>query len=194
MARPQTKIKMNGIIPIENITGLIYLVRGKKVMLDQNLAVLYGVETKRLKEQVRRNIERFPEDFMFELSKKEYENLRSQIATSSWGGTRYAPMAFTEHGVLMISSVLKSDKAIQVNIQIMRAFTKLRHLILDNVELRREIENLRADTDGKFRIIFETLDQLLTVESKPRKKIGFTVKEKQARYRKQGNRKNEGNA
>ena len=90
---------MNGIIPIENITGLIYLIRGKKVMLDQNLAVLYGVETKRLKEQVRRNIERFPEDFMFELSKKEYENLRSQFATSSWGGTRYAPMAFTEHGV-----------------------------------------------------------------------------------------------
>jgi hypothetical protein len=105
---------MNGIIPIENITGLIYLIRGKKVMLDQNLAVLYGVETKRLKEQVRRNIERFPEDFMFELSKKEYENLRSQFATSSWGGTRYAPMAFTEHGVLMISSVLKSDRALIV--------------------------------------------------------------------------------
>ena len=185
---------MNGIIPIENITGLIYLIRGKKVMLDQNLAVLYGVETKRLKEQVKRNIERFPEDFMFELSKKEYENLRSQFATSSWGGTRYAPMAFTEHGVLMISSVLKSDKAIQVNIQIMRAFTKLRHLILDNVELRREIENLRADTDGKFRIIFETLDQLLTVESKPKKKIGFTVKEKKARYGKHGNRQNDSKA
>jgi hypothetical protein len=181
---------MNGIIAIENITGLIYLIRGKKVMLDQNLAVLYGVETKRLKEQVRRNIERFPKDFMFELSKNEYENLRTQIATSSWGGTRYAPMAFTEHGVLMISSVLRSDKAIQVNIQIMRAFTKLRHLILDNVELRREIENLRADTDGKFRIIFETLDQLLTVESKPKKKIGFTVKEKKARYGKHGNRQN----
>jgi hypothetical protein len=183
---------MNGIIPIENITGLIYLIRGKKVMLDQDLAVLYGVETRRLKEQVRRNIERFPEDFMFELSKKEYENLRSQFATSSWGGTRYAPMAFTEHGVLMISSVLKSDKAIQINIQIVRAFTKLRHLILDNVELRREIENLRADTDGKFRIIFETLDQLLTVESKTRKKIGFTVKEKKARYGKHGNRHNDG--
>jgi len=182
---------MNGIIPIENITGLIYLIRGKKVMLDQNLAVLYGVETKRLKEQVKRNIDRFPEDFMFKLSKKEYENLRSQFATSSWGGTRYAPMAFTEHGVLMISSVLKSDKAIQVNIQIMRAFTKLRHLILDNVELRREIENLRADTNGKFRIIFETLDQLLTVESKPKKKIGFTVKEKKARYGKHGNRQND---
>jgi len=182
---------MNGIIPIENITGLIYLIRGKKVMLDQNLAVLYGVETKRLKEQVKRNIDRFPEDFMFKLSKKEYENLRSQFATSSWGGTRYAPMAFTEHGVLMISSVLKSDKAIQVNIQIIRAFTKLRHLILDNVELRREIENLRADTNGKFRIIFETLDQLLTVESKPKKKIGFTVKEKKARYGKHGNRQND---
>ena len=103
-------------------------------------------------------------------------------------------MAFTEHGVLMISSVLKSDKAIQVNIQIMRAFTKLRHLILDNVELRREIENLRADTDGKFRIIFETLDQLLTLESKAKKKIGFTVKEKKARYGKHGNRKNDSKA
>ena len=181
---------MNGIIAIENITGLIYLIRGKKVMLDQNLAVLYGVETKRLKEQVRRNIERFPKDFMFELSKNEYENLRTQIATSSWGGTRYAPMAFTEHGVLMISSVLKNDKAVQINIQIMRAFTKMRKLIFDNVELRKEIENLRVDTDGKFRIIFETLDQLLSVESKPKKKIGFTLKEKKAGYGKHGNRQN----
>ena len=91
---------MSGIIPIENITGLIYLIRGKKVMLDRDLANLYGVETKRLKEQVKRNIERFPEDFMFELSTKEYENLRSHFATSSWGGTRYIPMAFTEHGIL----------------------------------------------------------------------------------------------
>jgi len=185
---------MNDIIPIENLTGLIYLIRGKKVMLDRDLAELYGVETKRLKEQVKRNIERFPEDFMFELSKKEHEVLRSQIATSSWGGTRYAPMAFTEHGVLMISSVLKSDKAIQVNIQIMRAFTKLRHLILDNDELRSELEDLRVDTDGKFRIIFQTSDQLLSVESKPKKKIGFTAKEKQARYGKRGNQKNKGNA
>ena len=185
---------MNEIIPIENITGLIYLIRGKKVMLDQNLAVLYGVETKRLKEQVRRNIEGFPEDFMFELSKEEYENLRSQFATSSWGGTRYAPMVFTEHGVLMISSVLKSDRAVQINIQIMRAFTKLRHLILDNVELRREIENLRANADGKFRIIFETLDQLLIAEDKPKKNIGFTVKEKMASYGKQSNRKKKSKA
>jgi hypothetical protein len=170
------------IIPVENITGLIYLIRGKKVMLDRDLAALYGVETKRLKEQVKRNIERFPEDVMIELTKDEPENLRSQIATSSWGGTRYSPMAFTEHGVLMISSVLKSDKAIQVNIQIMRAFTRLRHLIWDNEELRKELENLREETDGKFRIVFETLEQLLTVESKPAKKIGFEVKEKKAAY------------
>ena len=175
---------MNAIIPIENISGLIYLIRGTKVMLDHDLAVLYEVETKRLKEQVKRNIERFPEDFMFELSKNEYENLRSQIATSSWGGTRYAPMAFTEHGILMISSVLKSDKAIQVNIQIMRAFTKLRNLIFDKADLRKELEELRADTDGKFQIVFETLDQLLTLESKPKKKIGFMAKEKQAGYKK----------
>ncbi|MDZ7760801.1 MAG: ORF6N domain-containing protein [Desulfovermiculus sp.] len=142
------------------------------------MAELYGVETKRLKEQVRRNIERFPEDFMFELTKSEHENLRSQFATSSWGGSRYAPMAFTEHGVLMLSSVLKSDKAIQVNIQIMRAFTKLRQMIFDNAELRKEVEELRSETEDKFQIVFQALDQLLAGEEKPKKKIGFTAKEK----------------
>ena len=173
---------MNDIIPIENITALIYLIRGKKVMLDRDLAALYGVETKRLKEQVKRNIERFPEDFMFELSKSEFANWRSQFATSKRDkiGLRYSPMAFTEQGVAMLSSVLRSKIAVQVNIQIMRAFTKMRQLIFDNAELRREIENLRADTDGKFRVVFETLDQLLTVESKP-KKIGY-LKEEQAKY------------
>ncbi len=187
---------MNDIIPLENITGLIYLIRGKKVMLDRDLAALYGVETKVFKQAVRRNIDRFPEDFMFELTKPEFENWRSQFVTSNSDkmGLRYNPMVFTEQGVAMLSSVLRSKTAIQVNIQIMRAFTKLRHFILDNVELRRELENLRADMDGKFRIVFETLDQLLTVESKPRKKIGFTVKEKQAKYGKQSNRKKEGNA
>jgi hypothetical protein len=168
---------MSEIVSIENISGLICIIRGKKVMLDQDLATLYGVETKRLKEQVRRNIERFPEDFMFELSKKEYENLRSQIATSSWGGARYAPMVFTEHGILMLSSVLKSNKAIQVNIQIMRAFIKMRQLVFENAELRKEIEKLKADVDGKFRIVFETLEQLLSVESKPPKKIGYLKEE-----------------
>jgi len=173
---------MNDIISIENITGLIYLIRGKKVILDRDLAVLYGVETKRLKEQVKRNIERFPEDFMFELSKSEFANWRSQFATSNRDkiGLRYSPMAFTEQGVAMLSSVLRSKTAIQVNIQIMRAFTKMRQLIFDNAELRKEIENLRADVDGKFQVVFETLDQLLTVDSKP-KKIGY-LKEEQAKY------------
>ena len=173
---------MDAIVPIENITNLIYQIRGQRVMLDKDLAELYGVDTKRLKEQVRRNIERFPEDFMFELSKDEHENLRSQFATSSWGGTRYVPMAFTEHGVLMLSSVLKSDKAIQVNIQIMRAFTRLRQLVLDSAELRKEIEELRSETDNKFQIVFQALDQLLAVEESPKKKIGFTAKEKKADY------------
>ena len=140
-------------------------IRGQRVILDRDIAELYGVETKRLKEQVKRNIERFPEDFMFELSTREYENLRSHFATSSWGGTRYIPMAFTEHGILMISSVLKNDKAVQVNIQIMRAFMKMRQMIFDNAELRKQIDELRADTDGKFRIVFETLDQLLFIEN-----------------------------
>jgi len=173
---------MNDIIPIENITGVIYLIRGKKIILDRDLAVLYAVETKRLKEQVKRNIERFPQDFMFELSKSEFTNWRSQFATSNRDkiGLRYSPMAFTEQGVAMLSSVLRSKTAIQVNIQIMRAFTKMRQLIFDNAELRKEIENLRADVNGKFQVVFETLDQLLTVDSKP-KKIGY-LKEEQAKY------------
>ena len=186
---------MNDTKPIQNITGLIYLIRGKKVMLDRDLASLYKVETRVLKQAVRRNVKRFPDDFMFNLTLDEDRCLRSQNVTLKRGlHSKYPPMAFTEQGVAMLSSVLKSERAIQANIQIMRAFTKLRHFILDNVELRRELENLKADIDGKFRIVFETLDHLLTVESKPRKKIGFTVKEKQARYGKQGNRKNEGNA
>jgi len=150
--------------------------------MDRDLAVLYGVETKRLKEQVKRNIERFPEDFMFALSKSEFANWRSQFATSNRDkiGLRHSPMAFTEQGVAMLSSVLRSKTAIQVNIQIMRAFTKMRQLIFDNSELRKEIENLRADMDGKFQVVFETLDQLLTVDRKP-KKIGY-LKEEQAKY------------
>jgi phage regulator Rha-like protein len=142
-------------------------------MLDRDLAVFYGVPTKRLKEQVRRNIERFPDDFMFELTREEFDRLRPQFATSNRGGTRYMPMAFTEHGVLMLSSVLKSEKAIQVNIQIVRAFTKLREIVLENGKLRQEIEALRDDTEGKFRIVFEALDQLLASEPRQGKKIGF---------------------
>ena len=124
---------------------------------------------KNIIQAVKRNIERFPEDFMFELTKKEIKNLRSQFATSSWGGARYLPMAFSEHGVLMLSSVLKSERAVQVNIQIMRTFAKLRQALLDNKDLRRELEELKQLTEERFQVVFETLDQLLTAESKPKK-------------------------
>jgi len=176
---------MKTLVPIELIASKIYLIRDIKVMLDKDLAELYGVETKVLKQAVRRNIDRFPSDFMFELTKDEFNNLRSQIVTSSWGGARYLPMAFSEHGVLMLSSVLKSERAIQVNIQIMRTFTKLRGALLDNKDLRRELKEFKQVSEERFRIVFETLDQLLTVESKPKKKIGYTVKEKQKAYGKE---------
>ena len=175
---------MTDIISIEKLHELIYLIRGQKVMMDRDLAALYGVETKRLKEQVKRNIERFPIDFMFELTKSELSSWRSQFATSNQDkmGLRYNPMVFTEQGVAMLSSVLRSKTAIQVNIQIMRAFTKMRQLIFDKDELLNEIKSIREETDGKFRIVFETLDQLLTVETKQKKKIGFTAREKQEKY------------
>ncbi len=116
---------MNSVIPVENIENLIYLIRGQKVMPDRDLAALYGVETKRINEQVKRNKDRFPEDFMFQLTKEEFMNLKSQIATSRWGGRRKAPYAFTEQGVSMLSSVLNSKRAVQVNIQIMRTLRQM---------------------------------------------------------------------
>ena len=173
---------MSDIVSVETITDKIHLIRGTKVMLGKDLATLYGVETKVLKQAVRRNIKRFPSDFMFELTKDEFQNLRSQIVTSSWGGARYIPMAFTEQGVAMLSSVLKSDRAIEVNIQIMRVFTRLRQMVIDNEDLRKELEELKQITDERFQIVFETLDQLLHVENTPKKKIGFIVKEKLSSY------------
>ena len=183
---------MNDIVPVERIASKIYLIRRVKVMLDRDLAELYEVATSQLKRAVRRNIDRFPDDFMFELAKEEWENLRCQIGTSSWGGSRYAPMAFTEQGVAMLSSVLNSKRAIQVNIQIMRTFTKLRQAILNNEDLRKELSELKQLTEDRFRIVFETLDQLLVAEHKPQKKIGFTVKEKQRAYGVKTGRKNRG--
>jgi len=169
---------------VEQIAGKIYFIRSTKVMLDRDLAELYGVETRRLKEQVRRNIERFPDDFMFELTQEELKNWRSQFATSNQDvmGLRVKPFAFSEHGILMLSSVLKSERAIQVNIQIMRIFTKLRRAFLDNEGFSRELYEFKQITEDRFQIVFETLDQLLVIESKPRKKIGFTVKEKIREY------------
>ena len=163
---------MNQLIAIQEITQKIYTLRGVKIMLDRDLADLYGVETKRLKEQVRRNADRFPPDFMFELTDQEVTNLRSQIATSSWGGPRYLPMAFTEQGVAMLSGVLNSKTAIQINVQIMRAFVQLRHLIVDHAGLKRELDALRSETNERFQIVFTVLDQLIS-DDRSGRKIGF---------------------
>lgn len=159
-----------------DIVQKIYIVRGMKVMLDKDLAEMYGVETKRLKEAVRRNISRFPDDFMFELSELEMSNLRSQFATSSWGGVRYLPMAFTEQGVAMLSSVLRSERAIQVNIRIIRVYTRMKSLLLDNKELwlkMEKIEQALAKKDEEVQAIFKVLKNLLVKEEKPREPIGF---------------------
>jgi hypothetical protein len=163
------------IVSTELISSKIYFIRGIKVMLDRDLAVLYEVQTKALKQAVRRNIQRFPEDFMFELSKKEFADWRSQFVTSNSDkmGLRYSPMAFTEQGVAMLSSVLRSDRAILVNIQIMRTFTKLRHMIAGHEELQRAVDELREQTDERFEVVFSVLDKLLADNEKPRKKIGF---------------------
>ena len=163
----------------EAIVSKIIRVRSERVMLDRDLAEMYGVETRVLNQAVSRNIGRFPEDFMFELTRDEILRI-SQIVTSYKLKFSKRVRVFTEQGVAMLSSDLKSEQAIEVNIEIMRAFTKMRHMIFDNAELRKEIEDLRANVDGKFQIVFETLDQLLTVDTKP-KKIGF-LKEEQAKY------------
>ncbi len=161
-------------IPIERIYQNIYLIRGKKVMLDSDLAILYGVETRSLNQAVRRNIERFPEDFMFELSSVELKSLRSQIVISNGrGGARYGHMVFSEYGIAMLSSVLRSEKAVQVNIQIIRAFIALRDFVLSNDDLQMKIEALELRYDGELRSVFDALNRLLTEEEKPEPEIGF---------------------
>jgi hypothetical protein len=164
------------IVPSEIILGKIIVMRGKKVILDKDLAGFYKVETRVLNQAVARNILRFPEDFMFQLSAEEFNNLKSHFVTSSWGGTRKCPSAFTEQGVAMLSSVLNSERAIQVNIQIMRAFIGLRRMAASNDELRKIIEAMEKKYDGQFRIVFDAIKALLTDESKPKKRIGFNVK------------------
>jgi len=166
------------ILSEETISNTIYYIRNQKVMLDRDLAALYGIENKRLNEQVKRNITRFPEDFMFQLDKNEFQNLKSQFATSSWGGTRKLPFAFTEHGILMLSSVLNSEKAIQTNIQIMRIFTKVRQMLLDTTEIKLDIVQIqkKLENQGKnIELVFSYLDELTEKkeEQKPRTKIGY---------------------
>jgi len=175
---------MDTTVPVERITSKIYLIRGQKVMLDRDLAEIYDVETKILKRAVRRNIDRFPDDFMFELSKKEMEDWRCQFGTSNADkmGLRYAPLAFTEQGVAMLSGVLKSKRAVLANIQIMRAFTQLRQMLSTHKDLRKKIVAMEKKYDQQFQIVFEAIKQLLETESKPTKKIGFTVMEKQKAY------------
>jgi hypothetical protein len=162
----------------ETIVEKIYIFRGQKVMLDRDLAEMYGVEVKRLNEAVKRNITRFPDDFMFQINKVEWQNLKSQIATSSWGGIRKLPYAFTEQGVAMLSSVLNSETAIQVNIQIIRLFTKMKQLILDNKDLWMKIEKIEQHllkNDEEIKTVFAYLKKLLIQENKPRNPIGFKV-------------------
>ncbi len=165
---------MSNLVPEEVIERKIFLVRGQKVMLDRDLAYLYGVETAQLKRQVKRNIERFPEDFMFTLNDKEVEILVCHFGIPSksyFGGAN--PYAFTEHGVLMLSSVLNSKKAIQVNIQIMRTFTKLREIIMTHKDLQRKIEDIERKYDQQFKVVFDAIKQLLTPPEKPKRQIGF---------------------
>jgi len=157
----------------------IYFIRDQKVMLDRDLAELYGVETRILNQAVRRNIKRFPEDFMFQISEKELENLRSQFVISSWGGIRYMPFAFTEQGVAMLSSVLNSERAIQVNIQIMRLYTRMRSLLHNHKDLLlkiEKIENKVSSHDEHIKALFNYLKKLLQDEEKPRKQVGFKIK------------------
>lgn len=164
------------MVPDERIMQLIRLIRGQKVILDADLARLYEVETKVLVQAVKRNIRRFPEDFMFQLSKEEFDNLRSQSVTSSWGGRRYPPYAFTEQGVAMLSSVLHSDRAITVNIAIMRAFVQLREIISSNAKLARRLEQLEQKYDTQFKVVFEAIRELMNPPEPGKKRpIGFDV-------------------
>jgi len=153
---------MKSIIPVDILEQKIMFIRGHKVMLDRDLAVLYGVGTRDLNKAVSRNPERFPKDFMFQLNKKDFENLMFQFGTSSWGGTRKMPYAFTEHGILMLSSVLKSSRAVQVNIQIMRAFVKLRQLLNTHKELAHKLEALEKKYDAQFKSVFDAIKMLMT--------------------------------
>ena len=177
-------ISVTNILPSERIERSILLIRGHKVMLDADLAELYGVETRALLQAVSRNQKRFPEDFMFQMSKEEYELLRSQIVISKKGrgGRRYLPYVFTEQGVAMLSSVLRSERAVQVNIEIMRAFVRLREMIATHKDLARKLEALEKRYDAQFKVVFDAIRELMAPPTRKKRKIGFLVKERAARY------------
>src|SRR3972149_1431666 len=174
--QPTTEESGSQIVPAEIIVNKIYVLRGRKVMLDSDLADLYQVQTKELNRQVRRNINRFPSDFMFQLALEEASNLRSQIviSSSSYGGRRYLPLAFTEQGVAMLSSVLHSKRAVQVNIEIMRAFVKLRRLLSTHKALARKLQEMEKKYDSQFQVVFQAIRQLMAPPDPPKKRrIGF---------------------
>jgi phage regulator Rha-like protein len=163
------------------------LIRGHKVILDADLAALYGVETKQLIRAVKRNLPRFPGDFMFQLNEEEFENLRYHSGTSSqWGGRRYPPYAFTEQGVAMLSSVLRSKRAIQVNIEIMRAFVRLRQMLASNKELAKRLDELEKKYDAQFKVVFDAIRQLMAPQepAPSKRRIGFLVEEPHVPYKK----------
>jgi hypothetical protein len=174
------------VIPVERIESKILILRGQKVMLDRDLADLYGVPTKALKQSVKRNESRFPDDFAFVLDRQEVAFLRSQFVTSkvkARGGVRYRPMAFTEQGVAMLSSVLNSERAVQVNITIIRTFVRLRQLLASHEDLARKLAELEKKYDEQFRVVFDALRELMMPPAPPKKEIGFHVREKRATYR-----------
>jgi len=165
------------LIPAERIERSILLIRGEKVMLDTDLAELYGVETKRLNEQVRRNPERFPPDFMFRLTVGEWKSLRSQNATLKPGAHRkYLPYVFTEHGALMLANVLNSERAAQTSVQVVRAFVRLRQLLSSNAELARKLESLEKKYDTQFKLVFDAIRELMAPPAGPKREMGFHVK------------------
>lgn len=177
------KKEVSPVIPDEILMNKIYFIRGHKVMLDSDLAELYEVETRVLNQSVSRNEYRFPGEFMFQLNEKEWDNLKSQIVTSSWGGRRKLPYVFTEHGVLMLSSVLNSKRAIQINILIVKVFTRIRQMLTENTELRLAIEKLEKKTDNNTKnieVVFQYLDELIEKKEiqKRRKQIGYKLPKK----------------
>ena len=164
---------MGELAETELIERRIFLWRGHRVMLDAHLAELYAVETRELNKAVKRNLERFPEDFMFQLTYQEVRSLKFQFGTSSWGGTRKLPKAFTEQGVAMLSSVLRSKRAVQVNIEIMRAFVRLRKIIASNKDLAKRLDELEKKYDAQFKSVFDAIRQLMTPPTSAPRRIGF---------------------
>ena len=171
----------NAMIPSKRIENAILLIRSEKVLLDKDLAGLYGVSTSVLNKAVTRNIDRFPPDFMFQLTKDEFSDLKFHFGTSSWGGTRKLPRAFTEQGVAMLSSVLRSKRAVQVNIEIMRAFVRLREMLASHKDLKHKLLALEK-YDEQFKVVFDAIRALMSEEKKPKRRIGFEVREPRAKY------------